>query len=277
MTETAGRTEPTGIWVYAVAGRSACPGPLTGVGGAPVATTTAAGLTAVTERVPLDEFGEAALHRNLEDLGWLEKTARAHHTVIDAVAQHGPVVPMRLATVYRSEAGVTALLTRRGADFRALLDRIRTRVEWGVKAWAAQPAAFPAGAGDAAGSAAEPAGAGAGAAYLNRRRHERSAQETAREEAMKSVACAHTALSALAADARLHPPQAPQLHGNRAPMLLNAAYLLDAEMAESFAAAVRRLAADHPRVQYELTGPWPPYSFAELPEEPAQAADRDPA
>ena len=259
-------TEPQGIWVYAVA--EAVPdgslGELTGVSGGPVATVAAAGLTAVTEQVPLAEFSEAALQRNLEDLGWLEEKARAHHAVIDAVAQRQPLVPMRLATVYHGEAGVTGLLTGRSRDFRALLDRIRGRREWGVKAYAAQPAAAGDGLAGPAG-AAKPS-AGAGTAYLNRRRHERSAQEEARQAAMTSTAEIHDTLAGLAMAFRLHPPQAPQLHGNKQPMLLNAACLLDDERAGEFAAVVRSLAADHPAVRLELTGPWPPYSFAELPE-----------
>jgi hypothetical protein len=259
-------TEPQGIWVYAVAG--AVPdgslGGLAGVSGRPVATLAAAGLTAVTEQVPLAEFGEAALHRNLEDLDWLEDKARAHHAVIDVVAQQQPLVPMRLATVYRSEEGVTGLLTGRSRDFRALLDRIRGRREWGVKAYMAQPTA----AGD---KATGPAGAaqpsvGAGTAYLNRRRHERTAQEEARQAAMTSTTEVHDTLAGLAMAFRLHPPQAPQLHGSKQLMLLNAAYLLDDERAGEFAAVVGSLAADHPAVRLELTGPWPPYSFAELPE-----------
>src|SRR6185312_6885176 len=161
---------------------------------------------------------------------------RAHHEVIDAVAQQQPLVPMRLATVYHSEEGVTELLTGRSRDFRALIDRIRGRREWGVKAYAAPPPADREKAGQAAAPSAKTTGAGA--AYLNRRRHERSAQEESRQAAMISTADIHDTLAGLAMAYRLHPPQAPQLHGNKQPMLLNAAYLLDDERADDFAAVV---------------------------------------
>ena len=45
-------------------------------------------------------------------------------------------------------------------------------------------------------------------------------------------------------------------------MLLNAAYLLDAADGVSFTAAVAGQATAHPELRIELTGPWPPYSFA---------------
>jgi hypothetical protein len=254
--------EANGIWVYAITEH----GDLTplakvrGVGGSQVRTVTAAGLTAVAEDVGLADFGEEALRRNLEDLDWLETTARAHHTVIDAVAQQGPVVPMRLATVYSDDAHITAMLTERGEDFHSALRRISGCVEWGVKAYAdRQPEASD----DSAASAgASGPGGGAGAAYLQRRRNQLTAQKDARRETLASAERIHAELSRYAAETRVHAPQAPQLTGIKAPMILNAAYLLDSAHGEDFAAAVAALADQYPGVRLELTGPWPPYSFA---------------
>src|SRR5262249_30187662 len=154
---------------YAIAERVAATslGQIRGVGEGPVRTVAAAGLTAVAGDVALAEFGEEALRRNLEDLGWLEATARAHHRGIDAVAQQGRLVPMRLATVYSGDANVAAMLTEREADFRSALRRMSGREEWGVKAYADQQ---PGAGGDESGAAARPSsqGTGAGVAYLRR-------------------------------------------------------------------------------------------------------------
>lgn len=261
-----------GAWVYAIAQHADTAefGHVTGVGGGPVRTVAGAGLTAVTETVRLDEFGEAALRRNLEDLDWLDAVARAHHAVIDAVARQGPVVPMRLATVYGSETGLADMLEQHGTDFREALRRIGTRKEWGVKAYAAaaageagpqrQPAATSTTASPGAGAGSAPAGAGS--AYLRRRRDQLAASKDTRRSAMASTQIVHDQLSRLAAQTRLHAPQAPQLTGSKEPMLLNAAYLLDDGARDAFAAAVAALSEEHPGVRLELTGPWPPYSFA---------------
>ena len=104
--------------------------------------------------------------------------------------------------------------------------------------------------------------AGAGAAYLRRRRDQLAAQKNDRREMLANTEAIHAELTRHAAGARLHPPQAPQLTGERAVMILNAAYLLDDERGEDFAAAVAALARRYPSVRLELTGPWPPYSFA---------------
>jgi hypothetical protein len=255
--------EPHGVWVYAIAERVAMAplGELKGVGGGPVRTLAAAGLTAVAEDVGLAEFGADALRRNLEDLDWLEATARAHHRVIDAVARQGPLVPMRLATVYSGDESIAAMLAEGSADFRAALARITGRQEWGVKAYVARQSEPGGGAAEPSTGSGSPS-TGAGAAYLRRRRDELASQKNARRETLASAEIIHAELSRHAAGTRVHPPQAPQLTGSKAPMILNAAYLLADEHGEDFAAVVTALGEQHPGVRLELTGPWPPYSFA---------------
>ena len=107
-----------------------------GVSGAPVQVIEDRGLAAVVSPVSLEEFGEDALRRNLEDLGWLESTARAHHAVVDAASGHAVTVPLGLATVYRSEDRLRTALRDRREEFIEALSRISGRTEWGVKVYA---------------------------------------------------------------------------------------------------------------------------------------------
>jgi hypothetical protein len=261
-------TESNGVWLYGIAERvdAASLRAVAGVGGGDVRTVATAGLTAVVSDVDLAQYGEIALRRNLEDLDWLAATARAHQRVIDVAARHGPVLPMRLATVYHGDEGVAALTARSADDFRSMLGRIGHRKEWGVKAYVAEsrvPERSPAGVGAPAGPRAG-SGAGSGVAYLRRRRDQLAASGAARQEAAASVQAIHSELSAYAVGTRLHPPQAPQLSGEKAVMLLNAAYLVDETRGTDFAAAVTAAGACHPAVRLVLTGPWPPYSFVDF-------------
>jgi hypothetical protein len=231
-----------------------------GVGGSPPRTVTAAGLTAVVGDVGDREYGEAALRHNLEDLDWLAQTARAHHAVLEAVAGRGPVVPMRLTTLFASDAGVTGTLQERADDFRKALSLISARSEWGVKAYAVKPSDPAADPGHQAAGPEGPA-AGPGAAYLQRRRAQLTASKDARSEALDSARTVYAELSRVAVTSRLYPPQAPDLAGQQGPMVLNAAYLVADERAGEFAAATADLTARHRFVQLTLTGPWPAYSF----------------
>ena len=106
---------------------------LAGVAGQPVHAVPAGGLSAAVSTVSLAEFGQEPLRPHLEDLTWLEQTARAHHRVVEAVADGPPVIPMRLATLYHDDGKVAAMLAERHDDFTAALDPVTGQTEWGVK------------------------------------------------------------------------------------------------------------------------------------------------
>jgi hypothetical protein len=65
------------------------------------------------------------------------------------------------------------------------------------------------------------------------------------------------------ADHRFHRLQDPRLSGVPGNNVLNAAYLVDAASIETFVALARSLDGDLADARVEITGPWPPYSFAE--------------
>ena len=251
-----------GVWAYGITAsdRVAEPGGapdlswLTGVGGA-VRTVTCSGLTVLVSDVSLAEFGEAALREHLEDLEWLDEVARVHHYVVEAAARLFPLLPVRLATVYSGEAALCAALADHHDELLGALRRVGGRVEWGVKAYAAAEQAEAA----VSPAAGEP---GPGLAYLRRRRDQLAAGREARAAAVSGARAVHAGLAGKAAAAVVRPPQSAQLSKVRLPMLLNAAYLLDASDGTSFTAAVAAEATAHPELRIELTGPWPPYSFA---------------
>jgi hypothetical protein len=264
-------SDERGVWAYAITdhGAGADVSGLAGVAGAQVRTTTAAGLTVLVSDVDLAEFGEAALRRNLEDLDWLEGVARAHHAVIDAASTMFPVLPTRLATVYSSDETMAAVLDGRRQELLAAMRRVGGRVEWGVKAYAVpgseqpearRPEPAPAEGGAPADAGGRGAG-GAGLAYLKRRKEQLSARAESQRSAAAGAHAVHGHLSRHAAEARLHPAQSPQLSGDKRPMMLNAAYLVDADNGTGFAAEVAAAANEHPELDLSLTGPWPPYSF----------------
>ena len=70
------------------------------------------------------------------------------------------------------------------------------------------------------------------------------------------------ALSAIAVATRRRP--ASVQFAQEAPrMVVDGAYLLDTEHAQEFARIVGSASAEHPALRAELSGPWPPYSFAD--------------
>ena len=222
-------------------------------------------LAGVASRVSLQEFDEARLADRLGDAVWLEEKIRAHEQVLDRVLRAASIVPCRFCTVYRGESELRRFLSERKEALQAALDRVHGQVEVGVKAFVDRDRFV---AGQATGNETirqlqeRAASKAAGTAYLEHRRLEQlvSAEvERLRSSASRDI---HSRLLARADDGLTLALQAPEVSGRDNEMIFHGAYLVDAAETE-FEAALGSLAADYSDqgVEFELTGPWPPYNF----------------
>nr|WP_156000104.1 GvpL/GvpF family gas vesicle protein [Streptomonospora sp. PA3] len=260
-------------YVYAVARPLAAEAvaDLKGVGGRPVHLVEHEGLVAVVSAVPLHEFDEDALRANLEDLGWLEEVARAHHGVVDAAARRTDVVPLRLATVYHGDDRVRAVLREGREDFAGALERVAGCLEFGVKVYA-EPASRPAAPEP---PAAAPAGESPGKAYLRKRREQRDRRDDVWQQAAQLCERLDAAAAQWARARERHRPQDASLSGAPGENVLNAAYLVADADAEGFLDAVERVRAAAPEgTRIEVSGPWAPYSFSAA-DTPAESAEEE--
>jgi hypothetical protein len=226
----------------------------------PVHLLIEGGLAAAVSEVDLGEFGEAQLREHLRDMTWVERVARAHETVLDQIRAQATVIPMRMCTVYRSEAGVREMLRREADALCQAIDHLEGKAEWGVKAFADTGRTAAVTAGD---EAEEAPGSARGAAYMRQRRDERDRRERARQQLEEAASQIHDRLCTLAGDGQVLPSQRPEVSGHVGDMVLNGVYLVDDDDRERFHAEVQLLEAEFaPRgVELELTGPWPAYNF----------------
>jgi hypothetical protein len=226
-----------------------------GFHGAPLRVVEHAGLSAVVCDVDLAEFGEQGLADNLEDLAWVERTARTHNEVVWLVAGSATCAPLRLVTVCLDDESVRAKVDALRDDLEQVLDRVEGRQEWSLKVLVPSRTAAEVPAGPAPSS---------GADYLRRKREAADLRRGRTEDAAQAAHRIDEVARTHAVASRHLAPQDPRLTGRSEPMILNAAYLVEAPERESFQAAVRAVAEQHEHVSVELEGPWPPYSFAVL-------------
>jgi hypothetical protein len=258
----------TGVWAYGVmvAGTD-LPEQIVGVDGRnEVERIEHRSLAVLVSRVPLEEFGEEPLRRNLNDFEWLERVARAHEAVLEHALADATIVPLRLCTIFADEAAAKEMLDERHAALTAALEGLAGHQEWSVKLLVERDALI------AAAEVAEPGEertrpGGDGAAYLLNRREERRIGEAADRLAADLAADVHASLQDWTSDAVVRPPQNRELSGHDGDMLLNAAYLVDREKVDRLHELVAELAERHQEIgaRLELSGPLPPYNFVPRP------------
>lgn len=226
-----------------------------------------AGVAAVVRSVPVADYQPETIRAHMHDAYWLEVMATHHHSVIESIHRRRPILPATFGCVYADEAGLRAGLSDLHETLRTRLHWIAECDEWTVRLY-----------GDAASLSRrltqehprlqvlqhEIDSVASGRAYLLKRKfaHELSsvmAQATAQyaDDAYSQIS--HTSRSSMLQARKI---TLDEQHGEveilRAVFLVPrsdlTAFLRDAEVAAWHDAGIRG----------EYSGPWPPYSFAQL-------------
>lgn len=205
----------------------------------------------------------------LEDVDWLVPRAQRHEEIITAASAHGPVVPARFGCLFSDVDRLRDMLASHEDVLSDALDRVRGTREHTVRLLLDRDAAIDAMLAEEGDEAAISAGAAdsegsdsGGAEWMLARRRRRDAGKrvgpwlaehvgdlTGMLEDASSAACRH----------RITEKSRDGLE-----VIANWAFLVSDEDHEDFAAALEEASdeLDAIGVRSELSGPWPPYSFA---------------
>ena len=203
---------------------------------------------------------------------WSSCCARSRHRVVAVTGEavlttatmlraHAVTLPFRLATIHRGAAGVVDMLRREYGELVAKLDRLSGHVELGVKVYvdSASPSCPSREIEKGQGGATD--ANTSGRHYLQLRKEQQRSRDKAWQMSAAAAAHADTELSELAVASRHHRPHQGQLCPDRGDNVLNAAYLVDVGLVETFTAKVKDLDRVLLGARVEVTGPWAPYSF----------------
>ena len=135
--------KPTGTYVYCLVAAARRPRATRtpGLAGAGPVRLVEQGSTArgrlkkwlVVSDVPLDRYGESAINAKLSDLDWVSRAAVAHEAVVESFIGAAALVPMKLFTIFADDERAAARLGAQSNRIDAALDRVRGRVELGVR------------------------------------------------------------------------------------------------------------------------------------------------
>lgn len=217
----------------------------------------------VVANAPLSRYSEDAINRGLADLEWVSRAAVAHESVIESFADETAILPMKLFTIFTSDARALEHIARQRTRIASLVKRVANHQEWGVRLVLDRAAAERAPASSIGKRrAATPAGA-SGAAYLTHKKAQRDAAVELASRARDVVAGLYDRLEARAKLARRR--AASELPVKGGPLLLDAAFLVPKGRAASFKALAAREARTLAKQGYAMavSGPWPPYTFVQ--------------
>ena len=224
--------------------------------GKPRALDAGKDLWLVAADAPLDRYGEEPIEQGLQDLAWVSSCAVPHEAVVEHFSKVGTVLPMKLFTLFRSDARALEHVSKERRRIDGVVRRIEGREEWGLRVTLDELSALDRARAEAKASAKGPSGA----AFLLRKKKEQDAARELLQHARNRADALFEELSAAADEARRRPPPAGEV-GKR--VLLDAAFLLPRKRAKAFQSRVRAQAKQLSAHGYQLTltGPWPPYNF----------------
>jgi hypothetical protein len=254
-----------GWYLYAFFSHGEVP-PMTGIDGhSPLNRIDEQGIVALASHVPLAEFGEEALRRNVEDLGWLEEKVRLHEAIVEAALAKGQLLPMKFGTIFLDPERIREVIRKNALVLRAALEELGDKEEWGVKGFVdgtglrtavlQNDPVLVALSGEA--SPKPP-----GHAFFHRRKIEEAASAKSQEREASLVREAVEAIRKTVVGVAECPPLPPAATREKK-IVLNLACLVRKNGVADFLARVEQWSRDHAEEGMSLvaSGPWPPYHF----------------
>lgn len=227
-------------------------------------------IAAVVEKMTLDEFQEETFKLKIEkEPQWLEEKVLHHNNVISKFADKTMVIPMKFGTIFKTEKTLDDMLEEKYPDFIEIISSLDGKEEWGVKVFCqidkfkehlihTHPAIID--------IDATMEGKPEGLIYFLKSKKELLITEESEKKMNQDATAIHEELVKLADRNCLNKLQPKEITRKNAEMILNGAYLIIKEKVDELKLKVSNLQKAYAEsgLELEISGPWPPYSFADL-------------
>lgn len=233
------------------------------------------GLYAIAGKVEEAEFGHEGLKRNMADMEWIKAEAGMHEKIIEQVMTDTDVIPFKFGTLFNTDAGLNAMLERYGQEFKAILQKLGNKEEWGVKIYCDKkrfrgnlindnPEVLK--------IENEIKSSSVGKAFFLKKKKDELIEKTLNEKINECGQESFELLKELSFESHINRLLPKEVTDREDEMILNSAFLVDRDEVGDFQNMVDTL-----KMHYEgkglfidCTGPWPPYNFCDLSREKMQ-------
>ena len=233
----------------------------------PVSQWTCADIVAVASKVMVADFSGPSAETNLKDLAWVGPRACRHQEVVEAVMQHSPVLPASFGTIFSSSQRMMELCERHHDTISRFLSEADNKAEWALKGFLDRAQARKSLDSDArAGEKEVLASASPGKQYFVQKQAAAEVEQQLNQKLKGTLTAIWEELGQYAADFCERKALSRDATGLDVDMVLNWAFLLSRDSQEVFAACLNRVQVAQARhgLRFELSGPWPPYSFSPI-------------
>lgn len=241
--------------------------PISGLAGDPIRTVASNGLAAIVSVLATPATG-----LRFEEELKIPERARSlildHHHVLRRTIDDRTVLPVRFGVLFPDDMSVAGALGEHHRDLVEALERVDGAREWGVKIFCDRSVLSRHLSEESPAICAirgELSAATDGRAFFLRRQISRLGEEEAQHVIEQHVDAVKHSLCAASRGESAMKLQPTAVHGRADEMVWNGAFLVDRQAERHFLTLVDDLLEVHaPRgFDYEITGPWPPFSFAD--------------
>lgn len=222
------------------------------------------GITAVLSQVALEEFAGPAAETRMHDIAWITPRACRHQAVIEHIGRQTALFPARFGTIFSTDDVLAHLIRQHHEQIRTFLDSVQGHAEWSLKGFLDRNKAIAELSAAALSAEAQRLERlSAGARYFEEKKIQAAAGKQlnhwlntvldALMQDLDGVVTRHCCRALLSRKAT----------GAEIDMVLNGAFLVANDGLDDFRNRADQFNQAHAQtgLAFELSGPWPPYSF----------------
>lgn len=208
-------------------------------------------------------FTGPGAEERLSDLGWIGPRALRHQEVLAALLAHGPVLPARFGTLFSGEEALAELVARNAAVVESFFGLVGDGVEWGVKGFLDRSLALESFVAAALARREGLAALPAGRRYMEERRLRAEGEKEIDGWVREAATPVAAGLTSLCREARSRAVTRGSTSEAGEEVVLSWALLAALDAREGLHAFLEERTATLAArgLRFELSGPWPPYSF----------------
>lgn len=226
-------------------------------------------LAAVVCNLDEAEYGEEALKEKTNQMEWVQEKAFHHHEALMTLRENFTVIPMKFCTIYASRESLEAMIASYENDMKYLLANLRDKEEWNLKIYS-DPAQLKEKV-EAHNETIEEKRKeieqmSPGRQYLEKRKLDQVVQQEVEKEKETFCSTLHEKLGSFCEDSTVKKNWNKDVTGKQVEMCWNSAYLVPTDNVEDVLGKITEMKEKFSDAgwQFEATGPWPAYHFANL-------------